>query len=174
MKFSDDYKKARAAFEELDLDGDGFITKEEIATYWKNGVDPEFTSADLENIMMKFDTNEDGKISWDEFKRVEWKADAQKQAKKEEEDMRQIFDGIDIDGDGSITKKEFANFTKTLKDELSSTDIDSVGVLRTRVLCSAFFCVVRREILTFKHKNSVFRICWCSNPSTERQKDPRI
>ena len=27
----------------------------------------------------------------------------------------------------------------------------SVGVLRTRVLCSAFFCVVRREISKFKH-----------------------
>ena len=129
MKFSDDYKEARIQFEEFDLNGDGFITKDEIAFIMEK-VDPEFTSADVEEMMKEADTNEDGKICWDEFKIALMTADAQKQAKKEEEkfleDMRPNFDQIDIDGDGLITKEEFVNAVKKVKPEISSAAIDKV------------------------------------------------
>ena len=63
----------RAAFEKLDVNGDKGITVEELAQRFNAGLHPEVRSGAksqeevFREMMMAWDANLDGKVSWDEF-----------------------------------------------------------------------------------------------------------
>jgi len=60
---------ARQAFDSLDADGSGEISASELFNVLvKMGNDEEAAKEKAEHILSKTDKNDDGKISWDEFK----------------------------------------------------------------------------------------------------------
>jgi Ca2+-binding EF-hand superfamily protein len=57
--------KLRARFQEFDVDGDGYLSKEEIGDLLL--LDPESDAAELDALWAKADLDNDGKITFDEF-----------------------------------------------------------------------------------------------------------
>lgn len=59
---------APQVFDLCDRDANGFITKDELATVCQQVSDEEVAASVLDNVMMCLDSNNDGRISFDEFK----------------------------------------------------------------------------------------------------------
>lgn len=57
----------RAAFDQLDSDGSGFIEYDEVQTLLEDVYDGDPPPYEVSTFMQFFDTNNDGKISWEEF-----------------------------------------------------------------------------------------------------------
>lgn len=55
-------------FDLCDRDGNGYITKEELAHICHQVSDEEVASSVLDNVMVCLDSNHDGHISFEEFK----------------------------------------------------------------------------------------------------------
>jgi len=59
----------REAFNRLDTDGSGYIETDEISDLLKDVYDDEAPSFEVQTFLKFFDSNDDGRISWDEFER---------------------------------------------------------------------------------------------------------
>jgi len=60
-------KEYRAAFDRLDLDGSGFIEVAEVREMLSSVYNGDVPPHEVNTMMSLFDTDDDGKISWDEF-----------------------------------------------------------------------------------------------------------
>ena len=69
-EMSQEDKDLRPAFDLFDLNGDGFITKEELTTYFAETLGETSASAFAELIISKVGSyDKDGRISWNDFKK---------------------------------------------------------------------------------------------------------
>ena len=57
-----------AAFRRVDTDGSGFITVDEISVLLREALNRTPTDYQVRSFLAFFDSNADGKISWEEFK----------------------------------------------------------------------------------------------------------
>jgi hypothetical protein len=73
--------------------------------------------ANLETVFKKLDTNNDGKVSLDEFKQGRL-AQRIKQ-RRGEEAVDKLFKAMDTDGDGNLTLDEFKNGMKELRKKFA-------------------------------------------------------
>ncbi|CAO2834233.1 unnamed protein product [Amaranthus hypochondriacus] len=65
----DEDEELRKAFKVFDLNGDGFISSQELQNVlWKLGMWEKYGGLDCERIISKFDVNCDGFVDFDEFK----------------------------------------------------------------------------------------------------------
>jgi len=96
----------RAIFQTWDMDGNGFITKEELSLILnKLG---KMTSQEIEYLMSEADTNKDGNISLEEF--IDWLASGDSTANVIVEygpSLKLLFDQFDKKGNGVISFHEF-------------------------------------------------------------------
>lgn len=57
------------AFRVFDTDGDGYITKEELRQVMQQ-LDPDMSDKDIDDMMKEADVDNNGKIDFEEFKRM--------------------------------------------------------------------------------------------------------
>ncbi|MBA3489284.1 MAG: EF-hand domain-containing protein [Longispora sp.] len=62
------HERAEKLFKEMDTDGDGFITTEELKTALEKN--PKVTPENIERAMKMYDKNKDDKISLSEYKKL--------------------------------------------------------------------------------------------------------
>jgi len=109
----------RALFDSLDKDGDGNVTSKEwgkgMKANWKSlskffgGV----TIAEVGKAFARLDADNSGDLTWDEFEMAVAGMDVQMRlaealdTKEGFKELRELFDRIDKDGDGTVTGKEW-------------------------------------------------------------------
>ena len=121
-------EKAKAAFGEWDTDGDGFATKAEM-----NAASEVKTGANWWGQYIAFlamDTDDDLKVSFDEFLKAGLASRAGEKGKlypvDEKEACKEVWLGLDGDEDGKVTEAEWKKaFPQS--DEFSGADADKSG-----------------------------------------------
>jgi len=102
----------QSAFRAVDEDGNGCLSKSEVSRLLRR-IMYALTHEDIDTIMKEADTNEDGKLDYDEFanwlnKNATGKVAIrlQKSVYRESDILRALFRAFDIDGNGLISRKE--------------------------------------------------------------------
>ncbi|XP_060551866.1 uncharacterized protein LOC132713333 [Ruditapes philippinarum] len=119
----DQIKVILQSFSALDENGDGKISKQEIARAYKlAGFKP--TKTDLDEIVVEHDENDDGYIDFAEF----FKAMRVKMITNdfEEERLKTAFRVLDTNQDGFIARDELRHAISTSGDPLTEKEIDSL------------------------------------------------
>ncbi|XP_078313189.1 uncharacterized protein LOC144619408 isoform X1 [Crassostrea virginica] len=133
-KLTEEKKKAfQEAFEMFDNDKSGYINTRELLTVMRAfKQDP--TQAEVQELMKKLDTNENGKIEYEEFEK--YLVDHYKSPQESQDTMMEAFKLFDKDGSGEIDAEELKEAMMRLGDQLTqeeaedmikSADIDKDG-----------------------------------------------
>ncbi|KAF8353797.1 cal-5, partial [Pristionchus pacificus] len=108
----------RGIFKEFDLNGDGYIQKDELkAVMQKMGQSP--TDEELEAMFLAADKDNDGNIDFTEFLTIA-------HANPLSLSLRSVFDELDVDGDGHITRSELRTAFQRMGHALSDQDIKAI------------------------------------------------
>ena len=113
-------ESAARLFKDIDADGDGAVTKRELRQYFEShGRDP----AVAQQLFEGMDSDRDGLLDYDEFKRLYRAATSASQGSLNAEVKEQLdalfadaggpdalFDEIDADHDGALTRREIAAY----------------------------------------------------------------
>ncbi|XP_070556024.1 calmodulin-like protein 5 isoform X2 [Ptychodera flava] len=91
------------AFQKVDTNNSGYLTKEEIKQALKELGEDDITDEQLDQCMDKVDKNEDDKISYKEFYNA-WIAACKEISKREK--LMTAFKNMDKDGSGRLSKDE--------------------------------------------------------------------
>jgi calcium-dependent protein kinase len=97
-----DLKYFRKCFQEIDKDGDGKITKEELFDVYSKQMSKEEAEKVSQEIIQKLDKDEDGNIDYTEF----LASCIERQRQTSLEDLEIAFNMFDIDRSGTITVNE--------------------------------------------------------------------
>ena len=105
-------KEVNEIYENIDTDHNGYIEYEE---FIRAAVDPKiFMSKNYLRFAFRyFDTNNSGRITFDEIKK-RFMQNANNVNKKFENELKEIYDSIDINHDGSISFEEFCLMMKSI------------------------------------------------------------
>ncbi|XP_011020172.1 PREDICTED: calmodulin-like protein 3 isoform X2 [Populus euphratica] len=144
------YDKAelKSVFATFDKNGDGFITKQELRESFKN-IRIFMTEKEVEEMVVKVDTNGDGLIDFEEFcilcKAIGFRdqgGDDEKEGRQDggEEDLKEAFDVFDKDKDGLISVEELGLMLCSLglkeggrvedcKEMIRKVDMDGDGMV---------------------------------------------
>jgi calcium-dependent protein kinase len=113
---TEDKKELLKAFEEIDVNGNGVITKDELLAYYKE-IHPLMNNEEkVLKVLENFDFNNNEGVDFSEFCLANF--DFKKAIN--EEKLKEIFRIIDLDGNGIITEdelKEFFHFSDSIKDK---------------------------------------------------------
>jgi Ca2+-binding EF-hand superfamily protein len=135
------HRDADVIFSIIDKDGNGYLELDELSNHLKP---VGYTEKVINSIFKKMDMNNDGKISRQEFQGGMVLFAALQSApglgnynsefvKEIHEDSDQVFQSVDVNGDGSIDVKELRNHLKRTKvlesDKFSETAIDRVFMM---------------------------------------------
>lgn len=108
----------RQIFREFDLNGDGLIQKHELrAVMQKMGQSP--TDQELEAMFAAADRNRDGNIDFTEFLTIA-------RANPLSLSLKAVFQELDVDGDGYITRSELRTAFQRMGHALSDQDIKAI------------------------------------------------
>lgn len=143
----EDFERIVSVFKQVDTDGDLIITRKEMSAFLKASGQ----KMSLDDIWNSMDEDSDGKINWDEFlqrhfyeqqlmlqkqeeQRKQQKLKKSKQKQKEKKQNTAVFDGLDIDKDGRLTRDELAKLLSDKGLELTDqfwkeSDIDGDGYI---------------------------------------------
>jgi len=135
----DNVDDARFLFKQMDHDGDGVLSQEELR---KSG--SRFTNKEIEALFAVGDVNGDGELDINEFINVicpgattiitrissQWRT---------LEELELAFQSIDLDGDGKITKEEMTQYGNLNTQEVNAVfelgDIDRDGAIDIHEFC---------------------------------------
>jgi len=133
-------------FKSIDVDNDHSLSLAEVVTFLKSITD-DLSTENIENIFDSLDQSGDRSVDFTEFKGVlkqiqgaGWKQcePPEDRSSIKEEEVRALFNMIDKDGSGELTKRETKKAAKLIKDRfgieeveewLSEVDFDGDGVL---------------------------------------------
>ncbi|VDN59313.1 unnamed protein product, partial [Dracunculus medinensis] len=108
----------RGIFREFDLNGDGFIQKDELkAVMVKMGQCP--TDEELNAMFIAADKDRDGNIDFNEFLSIA-------HANPLSLSMKAVFDELDVDGDGFVTRSELRTAFQRMGHNLTDSDIKAI------------------------------------------------
>ncbi|KAK6111045.1 EF hand family protein [Brugia pahangi] len=108
----------RGIFKEFDLNGDGYIQKDELnAVMVKMGQCP--TDDELNAMFDAADKDKDGNIDFDEFLSIAY-------ANPLSLSLKAVFDELDVDGDGCITRSELRTAFQRMGHNLTDSDIKAI------------------------------------------------
>lgn len=131
-----DPAELKRVFQMFDRNGDGHITKKEMAdSLDKLGI--YIPGDDLEAMIQKIDVNHDGCVDMDEFGEL---YQTIMDERDEDEDMREAFNVFDQNGDGFITVEELRSVLGSLglkqgrtvedcKQMIRKVDVDGDGMV---------------------------------------------
>ena len=105
-------REVNEIYENIDTDHNGYIEYEE---FIRAAVDPKiFMSKNYLRFAFRyFDTDNSGRITFDEIKK-RFMQNANNVNKKFENELKEIYDSIDINHDGSISFEEFCLMMKSI------------------------------------------------------------
>lgn len=137
-------------FSTFDKNGDGFITKQELIESLRN-IKISMTEKEIDDIFVKFDSNGDGLLDFDEFclliSESMGRGEEEKEGSKEgdllleeEFNLKEAFDVFDNDKDGLISVEELALVLNSLglregkkieecKEMIKKVDVDGDGMV---------------------------------------------
>ncbi|VBB34230.1 unnamed protein product, partial [Acanthocheilonema viteae] len=108
----------RGIFKEFDLNGDGYIQKDELnAVMVKMGQRP--TDDELNAMFNAADKDKDGNIDFDEFLSIA-------HANPLSLSLKAVFEELDVDGDGCITRSELRTAFQRMGHNLTDNDIKAI------------------------------------------------
>jgi len=108
----------KAIFHEFDLNGDGYIQKNELrAVMEKMGQSP--TEDELDAMFNAADQDRDGNIDFREFLTIA-------RANPLSLSLKAVFEELDVDGDGHITKSELRIAFQRMGHSLTDQEIKSI------------------------------------------------
>jgi calcium-dependent protein kinase len=103
-----------AAFKEMDTDGDGMVTKEELYQSLHK-IDPSITEEDCTTIMMSVDANSNGVMDFDEL----LSSRINRKLTSKEERMRKIFKCLDRDNSNTLTADEIKDAVVSINSSIT-------------------------------------------------------
>eukprot|EP00531_Pseudo-nitzschia_arenysensis_P009944 CAMPEP_0116143042 /NCGR_PEP_ID=MMETSP0329-20121206/15237_1 /TAXON_ID=697910 /ORGANISM="Pseudo-nitzschia arenysensis, Strain B593" /LENGTH=745 /DNA_ID=CAMNT_0003638331 /DNA_START=298 /DNA_END=2535 /DNA_ORIENTATION=+ len=106
-------------FETVDKDGNGHIDGDELQQLFEL-LECHATTEELREVFQELDTNGDGVISHKEF--TEWYCKSEERILQQ---VRHVFDQIDVDNSNSIDKDELKTLLATLDPHVTDEDVDS-------------------------------------------------
>jgi calmodulin len=112
----------KCAFELFDKDNDGVITCKELGVVL-NTLGQELSNEDLNDLIKDVDTNDNGRIDFEEF--LNLMVRKMKDTDTEEE-MQEAFRVFDREGSGYITKKSMKDVMVQLGENLSFEDLEDI------------------------------------------------
>ncbi|XP_060668384.1 calmodulin-like protein 3 isoform X1 [Ziziphus jujuba] len=145
-------QELRQIFATFDKNSDGFITKQELRESLKN-IRIFMTDRDLEEMVVKVDSNGDGLIDFDEFcllceslisrdaaGQSSGKGGGEEEEEEEGEELKEAFDVFDKDKDGLISVEELGlvlcslglkegNKIEDCKEMIKKVDMDGDGMV---------------------------------------------
>ena len=120
-KFTDEeVAQLKQAFALFDLDGNGYITNDELGTVLrKMGQEP--TDEEVDAMIAEIDEDGDGTIDFEEFCELMEKRMSDDST---EADIIEVFKVFDNDGSGNITAEELKHILCNLDEPLTQTEVD--------------------------------------------------
>ena len=110
--------RIRQVFNLFDLDGDGFITTDELRTVLK-GLGQEYAEDEIKDIVASMDCDGTGSIDFDEFEKF---VTLQSKGLKEVDEITEAFRMFDRDGSGYISSTELKYALKTLCTKMNPSE----------------------------------------------------
>jgi calcium-dependent protein kinase len=105
----DEIDTLKRTFKELDLDGDGTLTLQELQRAIKADPSLGTSAAEIERLMQVADLDGDGKLSYEELMLT----CVQRKLNAKEERIWEAFCKLDLNGDGKLTVDEIQQVLKT-------------------------------------------------------------
>ncbi len=120
-KFTDEeITQLKQAFALFDLDGNGFITNDELGTVLrKMGQEP--TDEEVEQMIAEIDEDGDGTIDFEEFCELMEKRMSDDNT---EADIIEVFKVFDNDGSGNISAEELKHILCNLEEPLTAGEVE--------------------------------------------------
>ena len=111
----------RAAFNKVDLDKNGVIDRQELATMLRECKKRMPTERQINQVFDAADINKNGVIEFNEFIAVVTDIRSEK-----EKVITECFKQFDIDGNGKIDRHELTQIIKKTEDDILPTEIDTL------------------------------------------------
>jgi Ca2+-binding EF-hand superfamily protein len=125
--FLDNHINKEDFFVEMDKNKDGTVDKAEFIAMFENLKDLKLSRTNVLDIFEALDINNDGDLTFNEFtlylegaKRTKINDAALEESLKGE--IKQLFDAIDLDGNGTIDQKELLQSMKSIGDKEASIE----------------------------------------------------
>ena len=115
-EIDEDYK---AIFEKYDKDKSGYLDRDEIIAVITEYKGRKPTSKQVDRLLSKIDENNDGKISYEEFKKTLAEIRTTKQM-----EIAQCFQQFDTNNNGTIDKEELKNIFKMTNENIDDMSVD--------------------------------------------------
>lgn len=116
----------KQAFELFDKNNDGKIDGDELTAVLKS-LGLEYDKADVDEMIRRADTNENGVVEYDEFITMMQRfADQPPDVATLDERVQEAFRVFDLDGNGFIDKHELKHVMKRLGETLNDNDLDAM------------------------------------------------
>lgn len=147
---SNEIDDLRNIFLELDVNGDGRLTYQELRNGFDRIFGKQMTDIDFNNIIEDVDQDKNGFIEYQEFLRV----GLNRKAVLSERHLQLAFEKMDEDGDGKLTIEEIKNILVTSDNEYISELLNSFDTNKDSEISYQEFVEMMRKVLGTSPPNS--------------------